>query len=108
MNITLPEIPLGILALLAFFGPYLVAFLNGVLPFVKEPWQKKVVTVVVSILLAAVVILFYYFMTGDVLPSWPAFVILSLLVVSASYAFITKKSATKVEVASTADGGDGL
>lgn len=108
MNITLPEVPVGILALLAFFAPYLIGFLNGVLPFVTKPWQKKVVTVLVSVILAGIVIVFYYFMTGDVPPSWPAFIILSLLVVSASYSLVTKNSAAKVEVASTADNGEGL
>ena len=99
MNIELPTIPTGALVLLAFFAPYLVGFLNGALSFIKKPWQKKLVTVIVSIALAAVVLVFYYAMTGEALPDWPAFVILSLLVVSASYALVTKPTATRIEEA---------
>ena len=97
MDITLPSIPAGVLVLLAFFGPYLVAFLNGVLPFVKKAWQKKVVTVLVAVALAVFVLIVYYFWTGDTVPEWPAFVVLSLLIISASYALVTKPSATMVE-----------
>lgn len=109
MNIVLPEIPAGALVLLAFFAPYLVSLLNGVLPFVTKAWHKKLVTIVVSVFLAVVVLAFYYWLSGDVLPSWPAFVILSLLVTSASYALVTKPTATKVEQAVTpSDDGVGL
>lgn len=107
MPIVLPEIPAGILTLLAFFGTYAVSFLNGVLPFVTKDWHKRVVTAVVAIALAAIVIVFYYFMTGDVLPSWPAFIILSLLVISAGYA-VLRNSAKKVEARATKDDGVGL
>lgn len=109
MNIILPEIPAGVLVLLAFFAPYAIGALNGALPFVTKAWQKKLVTVVVAILLAVIVLAFYYFMSGDIVPSWPVFIILSLLVTSASYALVTKTSATKVEQAvSTPDDGVGL
>lgn len=99
MEIELPSIPAGVLTLLAFFSPYAIAALNGILPFVKKSWQKKVVTVTFSAALAAVVIVFYIAMTGEPLPSWPVFVILSLLITSASYALVMKKSATRIESA---------
>lgn len=99
MDITLPEIPTAILALLAFFSPYAVAALNGAMSFVKTPAAKRIVTVVVSVLLAAVVIVFYFAMTGEVLPEWPAFVLLSIMISAASYALITKPTAQKVEAA---------
>jgi len=93
----MPVLPAGVLLLLSFFGTYATAALNGWLEFVKEPWQKKVVSAVVSVILAAVVIVFYYAMTGDVLPSWPVFVILSIMTAAASYAIVTKRTASRVE-----------
>lgn len=99
MDVTIPTIPVGVLTLLAFFSTYAIAALNGILPFVKKSWQKKLVTVIFAVALAAVVIVFYMAMTGEPLPSWPAFVVISLLVISASYALVTRKSATKVEEA---------
>lgn len=101
MEIELPVIPAGALVVLAFFAPYAIAALNGALPFIKTPLQKKLVTVLVAVVLAAIVLVFYYAMSGDALPAWPAFVILSLLVVSASYALVTKASANKVEAAAS-------
>ena len=59
MDIEIPAVPAGIVTLAAFFSPYAIAALNGILPFVKESWQKKVVTIVFAVLLAAVVIVFY-------------------------------------------------
>lgn len=99
MDISIPAVPVGVLTLLAFFSTYAIAALNGILPFVKKSWQKKVVTVIFAVVLAAVVIGFYLAMSGEPLPSWPAFIIISLLVISASYALVTGKSATKVEKA---------
>ena len=63
MDIEIPAVPAGIVTLAAFFSPYAIAALNGILPFVKESWQKKVVTIVFAVLLAAVVIVFYWAMT---------------------------------------------
>lgn len=105
MDVTIPTIPVGVLTLLAFFSTYAIAALNGILPFVKKPWQKKLVTVIFAVALAAVVIVFYVAMTDEPLPSWPAFVVISLLVISASYALVTGKSATKVEEAVEKKGG---
>lgn len=97
MNIEIPTAPAGVLVLLSFFAPYAIAALNGVLPFVKKPWQRKVVTVVVAVLLTAVVFVFYYAMTGEPLPSWPVLVLLALVVITASYALVTKTSAAALE-----------
>jgi ABC-type transport system involved in multi-copper enzyme maturation permease subunit len=100
MDITIPAIPLGIIALLGFFGPYAVGALNAILPFVKTPVQRKVVTVVFSILLAAVVIGLYLLSGGwaELEPlGVTALVIIAVLVVSASYALFTYKSASKLE-----------
>jgi len=101
LSVVLPVVPAGVLVLLAFFSPYATAALNGALPFVKEAWQRKVVSVAVSIVLAAVVLVFYYAMTGDVVPAWPVFVILSITIAAASYALVTKPSAAKVEAATS-------
>lgn len=103
MEIEIPAVPAGVLTLLAFFSTYAIAALNAVLPFVKKSWQKKAVTIVFAAALAGLVIVFYWAMTGEPLPSWPVFVILSLLIISSSYALFTGKSASKVEesIAST-------
>lgn len=101
MNLEIPTAPAGALVLLAFFAPYGIGALNGVLPFVTKPWQRRVVSIIVSVLLAAIVLVFYYATTGDVVPDWPVFVLLSLVVVSASYSLVTKGSASKVEAAAS-------
>ena len=101
MMVVLPAVPAGVLMLLAFFSPYAIAALNGALPFVKHAWQRKVVSVVVSLLLTALVLVFYYAMTGDVVPSWPAFVLLGIVVAAASYGLVTKDSAARVEAAAS-------
>lgn len=104
MNITIPALPLGIVTLLAFFGPYAVGALNGVLPFVTKPWQKKLVSIVVSVLLAAAVIVIFAFSGGELPTTWPALVIWSVVVLAASYAFVLRSSAARVE---RAIGGEG-
>ncbi len=97
MNIELPTIPAGVLVLLALVAPYAVAALNGALPFVTKPWQKKAVSVVVSAILTAAVLAFYYVYTGDVVPAWPVLVLLAIVVAQASYALVTKASAAAIE-----------
>lgn len=99
MNIELPTIPAGVLVLLALVAPYAVAVLNGWLPFIKKPWQKKAVSVGVSTVLTAAVLAFYYVFTGDVVPQWPALVLLAIVVAQASYALVTKNTANAVEQA---------
>lgn len=102
MDITLPAIPAGVLVLLALVAPYAIGFLNGVLPFVSKPWQKKALAVLVAIVLAVLVLAFYYAYTGDLLPDWPVLVLLAIVVVQASYALLVKTSATAVETRFTA------
>lgn len=97
MDITIPTIPIGVLTLLAFFGPYAVGLLNGVLPFVTKPWQKKAVALVVALLLAAAVLVLYLAITGDWPTSWPIWVLLSVLVLTASYALVTKPTAKRIQ-----------
>ncbi len=97
MDLTIPTAPAGVLALLAFFGPYAVAFLNGALPFVKTAAQRKLVTLIVAVLLTAIVLVVYYAITGDTIPQWPTFVLLAIVVISASYSLVTKSSASKLE-----------
>lgn len=101
MNIELPTIPAGVLVLLALVAPYAVAALNGWLPFIRKPWQKKAVSVVVSAVLTAAVLAFYYVYTGDVIPQWPVLVLLAIVVAQASYALVTKGTASAVERAAS-------
>lgn len=97
MDITLPAIPAGMLVLLALFAPYAIGGLNGVLPFIRRPWQKKALSIGVAVGLAAIILVGYYAYTGDILPDWPALVLLTVVVVQASCALITKSTATAVE-----------
>lgn len=97
MDITLPTIPAGVLVLLALVAPYAIGLLNGVLPFVTKPWQKKTLAVVFAALLGAAVLAFYYVYTGDVVPNWPTLLLLGIVVVQASYALFTKSTASAVE-----------
>lgn len=95
MDITLPVIPAGILTLLSLLAPYVIAIIN------RPAWKpntKRVVSVAASVTLAAVVILGYFWITGDVVPDWPALILLAIVVVQASYALVTKQlGAAKLE-----------
>lgn len=97
MNIDIPTAPAGFLTLLAFFAPYAIAALSGALPFVTKSWQRKAVTIAVAVLLTAVVFVFYYAMTGEPLPNWPVLLLLALVVIAASYALVTKRTAAALE-----------
>ncbi len=97
MDIAIPAAPLGVLTLLGFFAPYAVGALNGVLSFVKKPWQKKAVSISVALVLAAIVIVFYYAITGDAVANWWIFALLAIVIVNASYALITRSSASAIE-----------
>lgn len=110
MDIAIPAAPLGIITLLGFFAPYAIAALNGVLPFVTKPWQKKTVSVLVSLVLAAVVTVFYYAITREPIGDVWVFAILAVVIVQASYALVTKSTAAVVEQKTTvalAQGDDG-
>lgn len=93
----LPTLAAGISILIGFLSTFAIAFVNGVLPFVKKAWHKRVVTVVVSLALGGAAMLLYYAMTREPLPEWPVLVILSLLAASASYALVTKGAADRIE-----------
>ncbi len=97
MDIAIPVAPLGVITLLGFFAPYAVGALNGVLPFVQKPWQKKLVSIVVAVVLAAVVMVFYYAITREPITDWWLFALLAIVVVQASYALVTRPSAAAVE-----------
>lgn len=97
MDIAIPAVPAGILTLLAFFAPYAIGALNGVLPFVKQSWQKKVVSIIVAIVLAVVVIVAYQNVTGQPIGDPWLFGLLSLVVVQSSYSLITRGTAKAVE-----------
>ncbi len=93
MDITIPAIPAGMLTLLAFFAPFAIAIINSP---VWPPVRKRVVAIIVSVLLAGIVIALYYLMTGDLLPSWPAFLLLAIVVVQAAYTVVYRQ-ATELE-----------
>jgi peptidoglycan/LPS O-acetylase OafA/YrhL len=97
MDIAIPAAPAGILTLLAFFSPYAIGALNGVLPFVKTAWQRKIVSVLFAIALAALVVVFYQNITGEPVGNIWVFLLLSVVIVSASYALITRGTAKAVE-----------
>lgn len=95
MDIAIPAVPAGIITLLAVVAPYGVSFLNGLLPFVTKPWQKKVVAVLVAIVLAAVVIVAYQSITGLPIGNPWLFGLLSLTVLQASYGLVTRDLGAK-------------
>lgn len=97
MDIAIPAAPAGILTLLAFFAPYAIGALNGVLPFVQKPWQKKVVSVCVAVALAALVVVFYQNITGEPIGDIWVFMLLAIVVVAASYSLVTRGTAQAVE-----------
>lgn len=97
MDIAIPVAPLGVLTLLGFFAPHAVGALNGALPFVKTAWQKKIVSVTVALVLAAIVVVFYYAITKEPITDWWLFALLAIVIVNASYALITRSSASAVE-----------
>lgn len=90
MDITIPVAPLGVLTLLGFFSPYAVGALNGALPFVTRPWQRKLISIVIAVLLAAVVIVFYYAITGEAISNWWLFALLAIVITQASYGLVTR------------------
>jgi len=94
MDITLPTIPAGVLVLLAIAAPYVQALIQ------RPTWSpivKKILAVVLAIALTAAVLLFYYVYTGDTVPAWPALVLLAIVVAQASYALVTRNTATALE-----------
>ena len=98
MPIELPGIPAGILTLLALLAPYAIAVIN------RPHWPaavKKWVAVVVAIVLGVVVLAFYYVYTGDLIPQWPVLLLLAVIVVQASYALVTKPTASSLEQKTT-------
>ena len=94
MNIELPTIPAGVLVLLALLAPYVQALIQRP---AWSPTVKKVIAVVVAAVLTAIVLAFYYVYTGDTVPAWPVLVLLAIVVAQASYAMVTKTSATVLE-----------
>lgn len=98
MNIELPTIPAGVLVLLALVAPYVQALIQ------RPTWKpavKKIVSVALALVVTAIVLWFYYVYTGDVVPAWPALALLAIVVAQASYALVTKSTATAVEQATS-------
>lgn len=103
MEITLPAIPVGVLTLLSFFAPYLVAIVNHPR---WEPRYKRLVAIVASILLTLVVLAVYYVMTGDLVPQWPALLLLALVVQQAAYTLLWRSANAVETTAGTGSGRD--
>ncbi len=88
----LPTIPVGIVVLLGFFAPY------GVALAIRPEWParaKKLASLVASLLVAAVTLILAVLL-GYQITSWPVFVLIAIMTVSASYALITKGSADRL------------
>lgn len=93
MDIIIPAIPVGVLTLLNFFAPYLIAFVN------HPSWKsgsKRLVAIVVSVLITLVVLWLYYLMTGDAVPAWWMLLLVGVLVCQAAYTLLYS-SATAIE-----------
>lgn len=94
MDITIPTIPAGVLVLLGLIAPYAQALIQ------RPAWSpavKKWISIALALVLALVVLLFYYVYTGDVVPAWPVLALLTLVVAQASYALVTKSTASALE-----------
>lgn len=94
MELELPAIPAGVLTLIAFFLPYAQAILQ------RPGWsetQKKLLSIGLALGVTAVALGFYYLTTGDLLPSWPVFILLVLVVSQTSYSMLLRPTAKKVE-----------
>ena len=93
MDIIIPAIPVGVLTLLNFFAPYLIALVN------HPGWKagsKRLVAIVVSVLITLVVLVLYYLMTGDAVPAWWVLLLVGVLVCQAAYTLLYP-SASAVE-----------
>lgn len=94
MEVTLPLMPTGITALLAFLSPYAIAIVS------HPSWPakyKRLVALIVTVVLAGVSMLLYFALTGYVFPNPAQFFLLFLLISQASYALILKPSAKALE-----------
>lgn len=98
MDLAIPVPALGILTLLGFLSPLVIAIINQ--PFWK-PTTKRIVSVLGALVLAAVSLFLYYAITAEPLPSWPVLLLLAIVVSQASYALVLKKPATAIENATS-------
>jgi hypothetical protein len=94
MEITIPLMPSGLAALLAFLSPYAIAVIN------HPGWPakyKRLVALIVTAVLAGVSMLLYYALTGYLYPNPAQFFLLFLVISQAAYALILKSSAKAFE-----------
>lgn len=99
MEIAIPAVPVGVLVLLNFFAPYATSLV--VQPFWPTA-AKKWVAIGVALALAGVVLLVAFFGFGEPIPSWPALLLLGVVVSQTSYDLLLKQSADRLSVATSA------
>lgn len=104
MGIEIPELPIGIAALIGVFAPYAVSMLNGYFPQITNSTHRKWVSVIVGLVVAAVVITFYIAMTGDAPVTWVDWAwligltsVASVGAIQGSYNLVVRESASKLE-----------
>lgn len=97
----IPTVPAAIITLLGLFAPYAVAVVTR--PEWSPLW-KKLISIVVALALAAIALVIYFAATGTAIPEWWNLLLLSVVVTQASYALVTKPSATRLEYATSPDG----
>lgn len=95
MELTIPEIPAGVVTLLALFTPYGTALLNG-LVHLTGVW-KRILSVAVALVIAGGVLVIYYVSTGEPVPQWTGLLLLAVVVSQASYGLVVKGTAKQVE-----------
>ena len=95
MELTLPEVPAGVVTLLGLFTPYGTALLNGFI-HLTGVW-KRVVSVAVALAVAAISLVIYYSATGDNVPNLVGLLLLAVVVSQTSYALVTKNTAKAIE-----------
>ena len=95
MELTLPEVPAGVVTLLALFTPYGTALLNG-FTHLTGTW-KRLVSVAVSLAVAGISLVIYYSATGHTVPNLVGLLLLAIVVSQSSYALVTKNTAKALE-----------
>jgi hypothetical protein len=98
-TIEIPTAPLAVMAIAGFLATYVIAFLNGVLKFITQAWQRAILSVVASVVLGGASLVCYYLISADPLPQdpggWVGLGFVVIVVCQASYNLVTKQLGAK-------------
>ena len=98
-TIVIPVAPLGVTAIVSVLATYAISALNGILPFVTQEWQRKVLSIVAALAIAALGLVGYYLLSGAPWPSdpggWFGFGLIALGTSQTAYNLVTKQLGAK-------------